>query len=162
VLGPNATISSPQGGPTAPAALTTTGFWEFDPTDLTTAVSAQITAFNPQVTEQSAAHMVTGQKTLNVIANAMGGTDGAATFETFDRASYDGLQALLNSQATMFMSDPFGDNQGVDYVKFGPESGGMSTGLGVKAKSAQLQPSTSAAPHRLTQVTWVAQERPQV
>lgn len=147
---------------TSSVTLLTTKWWELDPTDPSTAVSAQIVDFNPQVTEQSTAHLVMGQAVPNVVANTMGKTDGAATFETFDVASYNGLQSLLASQRTIFLSDPFGDQYGVDYVRFGPQSGGMSTGVGNKTKDARLHPSTAAAPHRLTQVTWVAQERPTV
>ena len=144
----------------AGGAVESSKWWEIDPTDPSTAVAAQIVSFNPQVTEQSAAHLVMGQTFPNVVANAMGGTDGAATFETFDVASYNGLQKLLLSQRVIFLSDPIGDQYGVDYVRFGPQSGGMSTGVGNKTKDANLHPSTASAPHRTTQVTWVAQPRP--
>lgn len=160
VLGANATVTSANSASTSATSVTTTGWWEFDPTDVSTAVSAQITQFNPQVTEQSTAHLVMGQSVPNVIANAMGGTDGAATFETFDAPTYNGLQLLLQSQKTIFISNPYGDLHGIDYCRIGPQSGGMSTGMGNKAKSANLHPSTSSAPHHLVQVTWIAQVRP--
>ena len=162
VLDPTTTITSATSAATASVALVTAAWWEFDPTDLTTAVSAQVSAYSPQITEQSAAHMVLGQSTLNVIASAMGGVDGTATFETFDTATYMGLSRLLTSQSTVFISDPFGDNQGVTYVRFGPQPGGSSGGSGNKAKSASLQPSTAAAPHHSLEVSWIAAARPLV
>jgi hypothetical protein len=139
--------------------LDTYEWWEFDPTDLSTAVAAQVTQFNPQVTEQSAAHLVMGQQTPIVVANAMGLTDGAATFETFDSPTYAGLTKLLRSQKTIFLSSPFGESY---YARFGPQSGGMSGGMGNKTKDAQLHPSTAAAPHHETSVTFIAQPRPPV
>lgn len=154
-------LSSP-GMLSSSVSATSTQWWEIDPTNPSSAINAQLTQFNPQVTEQSAAHMVTGQSTLNIIANAMGGTDGAMTFETFTTEIYNGLQLLLQSQKTLFFSDPFGDQYGVTYGRIGPQSGGMSTGMGNKTKSAQLQPSTSAAPYRVVDVTFVAQPRPTV
>lgn len=160
VQAPDALIAPPVA--TGSETLMTVQWWEFDPTDLSTATNAQLSEYNPQITEQSAAHMVLGQSTLNIVAAAMGGVDGTATFETFDTPTYLALSALLQSQRTVFISDPFGDNQGVTYVRFGPQTGGMSTGNGNKTKDSSLHPSTGAAPHHTTQISWVAQPRPAV
>lgn len=162
VLGSTVSLSSGTSAASNQIALVTGGWWQFDPTDLTTAVSAQMTDYNPQITEQSTAHIVLGQTNPNIVASAMGGVDGAATFETFDVATYQGLSALLRSQKTVFISDPFGDNAGVTYVRFGPQTGGMSTGTGNKSKDAKLHPSTASAPHHEVSVTWIAQNRPAV
>lgn len=136
------------------------GWWELDPTDPSTAVNAQVRDMHPIVTEQSSAHLVLGQQTPNVIASAMGGVDGVVTFETFDSATYIGLTKLLTSQKTIFLSNPYGTDVGVAYVRFGPASGAMTTGMGSKTKHSQLHPSTAAATHHTTRVTWVAQPRP--
>ena len=162
VISPTVTLTGPSSQASAQVTLTTGKWWQFDPTDLSTAIAAQVTDFNPQITEQAAAHIVLGQATPNVIANTMGGVDGTATFETFDTPTYQGLTKLLTSQKTVFISDPFGDNQGVTYVRFGPQTGGMSGGSGLKAKDARLHPSTSSAPHHELSVSWVAQPRPSV
>lgn len=152
-------IASPASLPTSAESVSTTKAWEFDPTDLSTAVAAQVTQWNPQVTEQSTAHLVAGQPTMNIVANAMGKTDGQATFETFDQPTYAGLEALLLSQKTIFVSLPYAESH---YARFGPATGGLSAGVGNKTKDAQLQASTAAAPYRITTVSWVAQERPLV
>lgn len=138
----------------APVELQTTGWWELDPTDPSTAVNANTTNWNPMISEQSAAHLVMGQATPNIIANAMGGTDGSVEFQTFDAPTYNGLQDILTSQKTIFISDPFGLSY---YVRFGPSSGG---GGGSQVLNANLQASTAAAPYRITQSTFVAQLRP--
>ena len=141
--------------------LTTLGWWELDPNDPSTAFNAQVIAWQPQVTEQSTAHLVSGQAYPNVVAANMGGLDGQATFETFDPDTYASLQAMLQSQTTYFVSSPFGI---VDtaYVRWGPQTGGASGGSGNKVKDSSLLPSTLAAMHRTTAVTWVAQARPPV
>lgn len=143
------------------AELQTTLWWELDPLNPGDAVAAQVVAWNPQVTEQSAAHMVMGQPTLNIIANVMGGMDGSCTFETFTAPVYAGLLAVLQSQRTIFVSSPFGSVEG-GYVRFGPETGGMSTGNGNKVRDAQLMASTSSGPHRTLSASFVAQTRPPV
>ena len=141
--------------------LVTYGWWELDPNDPSTAFNAQAIAWEPQVTEQSTAHLVSGQAYPNVVAANMGGLDGQATFETFDPDTYTSLQDMLQSQTTYFISSPFG---AVDtaYVRWGPQTGGASGGSGNKVKDSSLLPSTLAAMHRTTAVTWVAQARPPV
>lgn len=147
---------------TTDAKVTSTRWWEMDPTDPSTAAQAQVLHFQPQVTEQSTAHLVMGQSTPNVISNAMGGTDGMVTFWTGTIESYKGLVALLRSQKVLFISDPFGDQYGVTYARFGPQTGGLSAGVGNRVKDVTVQPSTAAAPVRTLQATFVAQPRPPV
>lgn len=139
--------------------LTTTQWWEIDPTTPSTAVGAQVTVWNPQTTEQSAAHIVMGQVTPNILANVMGGTDGSAEFQTFNTSSYIGLTSLLTSQKTIFISDPFGLSY---YVRFGPSTGATSGSGGNTVLNAQLQASTGAAPYKITQANFVAQPKPPV
>ena len=141
--------------------LITTGWWELLPNEVDTAINAQVIEWAAQVTEQSTAHLVLGQATPNVVTNTMGKTDGTATFETFDPTVYNALENLLQSQSTVFVSSPWGP---VDtaYVRFGPQTGGSSSGTGNKVKDSTLLPSTFANMHRTTAVTWVAQARPPV
>lgn len=146
---------------TAPAgaSVSTTKWWELDPTVPSTAIAAQPISFNPSVTEQSAAHQVLGQATMNVIASAVMGTDMTATMEVFDVATFNGLLALVKSQKTIFFSDPYGNSY---YFRIAPGPGGMSSGMGSKVHDTQILPSTAAAPHRTISLTGVAQPRPQV
>ena len=90
-----------------------------------------MTSWEIQTTEQSTAHLVMGQATPNVVANIMGGNDGQATFWTQDSVTYASLQALLQSQATIFVSAPFGRG-GTGYYRFGPQTGGLSSARGTK------------------------------
>jgi hypothetical protein len=153
-------LSSP--GTSGSATIVSIRWWELNPLDPSTAVEAQVLSWNPQVTEQSAAHLVMGQSVPNVVANAMGGLDGNVTFETFDLDIYTGLEALLQSQQTVFISSPWGITD-TGYVRFGPQSGGGSSGGGGnKVKDSSLLPSIATAPHRMTTVSWVAQNRPPV
>lgn len=144
---------------TAGASLSTTKWWELDPTNPSTAVAAQPIQFNPSNTEQSTAHQVLGQQTMNVIASVMMGTDMTAIMEIFDPTIFSKFYTLLTSQKTVFFSDPFGFSY---YFRIAPGPGGMSSGMGNKAHDTQLLPSTSTGPHRTVAVTGVAQPRPQV
>lgn len=143
----------------AGASVSTTRWWELDPTNPSSAISAQPMQFNPSITEQSTAHQVLGQSTMLIIASAVMGTDMTATFEVFDAPTYIGLMALATSQKTVFISDPFGNSY---YFRIAPGPGGMSSGMGNKAHDTQLLPSTAAAPHRTINLTGVAQPRPPV
>lgn len=143
----------------AGASVSTTKWWQLDPTNPSTAVAAQPIQFNPSNTEQSTAHHVLGQATMQVIASAMMGTDMTATIELFDAATYTKFFALLTSQKTVFFSDPFGFGY---YFRIAPGPGGMSSGIGNKAHDTQLLASTAAGPHRTLVITGIAQPRPQV
>lgn len=143
----------------AGASLSTTAWWELDPTNPAGAVSAQPIQWNPSNTEQSTAHQVLGQATMNIIASAMMGIDMTATMEVFSVAVYAAFYVLLTSQKTIFFSDPFGFSY---YFRIAPGPGGMSSGMGNKAHDTQLLPSTAAGPHRTINVTGVAAPRPAV
>ena len=143
------------------ATVTTTGWWELDPNNPAGAFNAQLISWNPVVTEQSTAHLVTGQATPNIVASTMGGQDGQGTFETFDPVTYANVQSMLTSQTTYFVSSPWGATDS-GYVRFGPQTGGSSGGNGNKVKDSTLLPSTYAGMHRTVAVTFVAQPRPPV
>jgi hypothetical protein len=147
---------------TSAQSVTTAGWWELNPLLPTTqAVFAQAITWEPQVTEQSAAHLVMGQSVPNVVANVMGGLDGQATFQTFSPQIYAVLQAILQSQQTIFVSSPWGPTDSA-YVRFGPQTGGLSTGTGNKVQDSSLMASTLNNMTRTTDVTWVAQNQPPV
>jgi len=156
--GSSGTISSAPAiaGASVPLAL---GFWEIDPTNPSSAVRAQPTQWEPQNFEQSAAHVVLGQVTNNVIASAMQASDFNATFITFTAAIYQGLLNLCTSQKTVFISDPFGFSY---YFRLALAPGGLSVGTGNKAHDTQLQASSAAAPYRQITVQGIAQPRPEV
>lgn len=160
-LSPGSVITSPPALASAPI-LTTTSWYHFDPLNpTTTAVVANPTTWTPVNTEQSTAHMVTGQQVLNIVADTMLHQDFAGTFELFDTPTYAAFEALLKSQATIFISSPWGVTD-TGYFRVGPQSGGMSTGMGNKTKNTTLLPSTASNGHRTVQVTAVAQNRPVV
>ena len=158
------TSSSPTASPLQTSnsvTLTTTGWWEINPLNPLSSVNAQLISWEPQITEQSTAHLVMGQATPNVVASVMGGLDGQGTFETFDPVTYTQVQAMLKSQVTWWVSSPWGASDST-YVRFGPQTGGMSSGGGNKVHDSTLMPSTYESMHRTTAVTWVAQARPAV
>lgn len=159
-FGPNQSVVSPT-SVSNEATITTSSWWEIDPLNTSTAVAAQLISFEPQVTEQSTAHIVSGQQVPNIVANVMGGQDGTAEAWTKDSPTYLGFQAILQSQTTVFVSSPWGPTLG-GYVRFGPQTGGMSSGSGNKVQDATLQQSVASAPVFTTAVTWVAQLRPPV
>jgi hypothetical protein len=157
------TVGSPLGtSNTAKITPSGKGWWMVMCVKTTTVCNAQPITFKPQVTEQSTAHLVLGQATPNIVSSTMGGQDGTATFETFTKTNYADLQNLLQSQQVIFMQNPFATPYTPTYVRFGPQSGGMSSGYGNKIKTGKLSPSTATAPHHNTSVTWVAQPRPPV
>ena len=158
-VGGNTVLSDP--ATSNDVTLITTNWWEINPVEVGGAINAQAIEWSAQVTEQSTAHLVMGQQTPNIVANVMGGTDGTATFETFDPDTYAAFQAILQSQATIFVSSPFGPAD-TCYARFGPQTGGLSSGTGNKVKESALMPSAYAGMHRTTAVTWVAQSRPPV
>jgi hypothetical protein len=143
----------------AGASVSTSRWWQLDPTNPSSAVSAQPINWNPSNTEQSAAHHVLGQSTMIVIASAMMGVDMTATMELFDAPTYTRFYALLTSQKTVFFSDPFGFSY---YFRIAPGPGGMSSGMGNRAHDTQLLPSTASGPHRTLTITGISQPRPQV
>lgn len=161
VLGPNATITSAPSAATAPVSLTTTQWWEIDPTNPSSAINANPTDWSPVNTEQSTAHMVTGTQVLLMVADTMLHQDFSGTFEIFANSVYAQFQALLKSQKTVFIQSPWGDTDS-GYFRVGPQSGGLSTGMGNKAKDTKLLASTTTANHRTVAITAIAQMRPNV
>lgn len=138
--------------------LATVLAWEFDPTNVATAIAAQFDDWTAMRNEQSAAHLVSGQQYPTVIAGAMGAIDLALEFFVSTPVIWQGLENLLISQKTLFISSPMGSSY---YLRAGPQSGGLSSGMGNKVYSSALQPgSTATAPVRKVAVTFVAQPRP--
>jgi hypothetical protein len=144
---------------TGTATVSVTGWWETDPTDPTRATHAQVTQWSPVQTEASAAHMVMGQTTMNVVANTVLNQDFAATFWIGTATTYAALVALAKSQRVIFIQSPFGPLDS-GYFKIAPQSGGLSAGVGNKTRTVQLLASTSSKPVRTVQMTAVAQPRP--
>lgn len=147
-------------------SLTSTQWWELNPlaggpTTNSSAVNAQMVDWTPIQTEQSTANQVLNQPHMNIVANAMMNQDFAGTVETFTDATFASFNALLTGQATVFISSPWGTID-TGYFRIGPQSGGMSSGLGNAAKNTKLLPSTMGSGHRTTQVTAVSQPRPSV
>ena len=155
-------VSSSYGASNVASVPVAQGWWMVICTTTTSTCHAQPITFKPQVTEQATAHLVLGQAYPNVVASVMGGQDGTATFETFSQKDYGDFQKILQSQQVVFMQNPYATPYTPTYARFGPQSGGMSTGYGVKAKTGKLNPSSATAPHHNTAVTWVAQPRPPV
>lgn len=152
-------VSDP--GDSASVTQETLGWWEVDPTNPDGAIYAQPTSWNPLQVEQSAAHMVTGLQTMNIVANAMMRQDFNATFTIFDNSTYAVLESLVASQITCFVSSPWGSPDS-NWYRFGPQSGGLSTGTGNKTKDTTLHASAAPAGYRDVAVTAVAQPRPPV
>ena len=161
VVSSSSTVVSPPTTSSA-AVVPAQGWWEVNPLNPAMAANAQLITYTPTVNEQSSAHLVMGQAQPNVIANVMGLVDGTGVFETFSAAVYNALQALLQSQQTVFIQCPFGPLTGINYVRFGPQTGALSTGTGNVVKTSALLPSTAAQPHQTTDVSWVAAIRPTV
>lgn len=147
------------GGVSNTATVSVTGWWETDPTKPTRAVHAQVTQWNPVQTEASAAHMVMGQTTMNVVANTVLNQDFSATFWIGTATVYAKFVALVQSQRIVFIASPFGPLDS-GYFKIAPQTGGLSAGVGNKTRTAQLLASTATQPVRTVQVTAVAQPRP--
>lgn len=160
---PNATVVS--GTSTSGAATVAVSgnktWWEIDPTNPPSAANIQFIAWTPVTTEQSTAHQVTGQTTMNIVADTVMNQDFAATAEMFADTDYTTLVALLNSQHTIFISSGWG---AIDsgYFRVGPQTGGMSSGVGNQTKNTTLQPSVYGGGHRTVALTAVAQPRPPV
>ena len=153
-----------QVGPTSTATAavhtTITGWWMIDPTTTATAVSVNPVSWNPVQTEQSAGHMVMTQPTLNIIASAMMHQDFQGSFWTNTATIYARFQALLASQKTVLILSSVAPTTDSGYFRVGPQTGGLSTGVGNKAKTTKLELSTRTAPVRTVGITAVAQARP--
>lgn len=161
VLGANATVSSSPSTATGPITITTTKWWELDPTNVSSAINAQFISWQPEQVEQSTPHTVLLQQTANIVASAMMLPGFTGQAETFDPTTAAAFEALLASQKTLFVSSPWGVADS-GYFRIGPTPEGMSTGVGLKVKSTQLLPSTASAPHRLISIQAVPQPRPPV
>lgn len=148
-------------GTSASVSLTTTGWWELDPTNVGTAVNANPIEWSPVQIEQSTGHPVMGQNVMNVVASTVLNQDFTGTFELFIAAVYTGFEALLGSGKIVFISSPWGSTDS-GYFRIGPTSGGMSTGTGSTVKNTKLMASTSSGPHRTVDVLAVAAPRPTV
>ena len=155
-VGGNALQSN--GATSGALSLATTMWWELDPTNVGTAVAAQVDQRTVMRTEQSAAHLAMSQAYPTVVANAMGGLDGQLEFFVSTPAVWQALEALLTSQKTVFISTPLGTSY---YVRFGPQSGGMSSGMGNTVYTSALQQGSTASNQVLkVMVNFVGQPRP--
>lgn len=152
----------PTSTPTSAVHTTITAWWMIDPTATATAVSVNPLSWNPVQTEQSAGHMVMTQPTLNIVASAMMHQDFQGSFWTNTATVYKRFQALLTSQKTVMVLSSIAPTTDSGYFRVGPQSGGLSTGVGNKAKTTKLEASTKTAPVRTVGVTAVAQARPPV
>ena len=162
VLGPNQTALSPAVVSGA-VTLSTTEWWQCIPSNVAgTAVNAQFVHWQPVQTEQSTAQPATGSQVLIMVANTMLHQDFTATAETFTDAVYLAFNALLRSQQTIFIQSPFGENDS-GWFRVGPQTGGLSTGVGNQAKQTTLkQGSVAGTSYRSVAVTAIAQNRPAV
>ena len=136
-------------------------WWTIDPTNPPSACNAQMVQWQPVSTRQATAHPVSGQRTLNIVADTQLHQDFQGTVEVFSDVDYQALEKLLNSGHTVFITSNWGTTD-TGYFSVGPESGGLSTGAGLKTKQTTLHPSTYGAGHREVQITAVAQNRPPV
>lgn len=167
--GPNQSVLSALGTSSAVTlnASTTAGSgagpaWIFNPLDpFNTACNAQFTGWNPLQVSQSAAHMVTGMATMNLVSDVTLNKDVNFTATTFDEADYEDLIALTVSNQTVFITTLWGANES-GYFVVGPQSGGLSMGTGNRTKDTTLHPSVYGAGWRDTNITAVAQARPAV
>lgn len=144
-----------------PVTLVSDQWWEFDPTDPSGAINAQLAEWKPVQTEQSTAHPGTGAQVLTMVANTMLHQDFTGTAELFSDAVSTAFEALLSSQKTLFISSPWGTSDS-GYFRVGPMTGGMSMGVGNQTKNTTLNKSIRGAGHRKVDVMAVAQSRPPV
>ncbi len=139
-----ATISS-NSGVSAPVTYTVTSWWLVNPLSPTLAFDPFVQSFTMTQMEQATSHIVLGQKFPSIVSAAMGGKDGQLTIQTTTAAQWAQLQNVINSQATLWMTNMVGDGL---YVRVGPAPGGMSSGYGLQSKQAQFVPSDASNPVR--------------
>ncbi len=156
-------LASPPSGPTASVTTTTTTWWTLDPTDLTTALALDVQQHQTSRTAQQTAHTVLGPPNTTtyptIVSSAIGGRDGTLTVETHSATEFAAVEQLVNTQNTMWLSSPYGD--GI-YLRYGPQPGGMSSGVGNKTHDTATVPSPASTPVRTTALSYVGQPRPAV
>lgn len=128
----------------------------------TTDVLLAVTDYAFDQAEQSAAHYALGSRLPTVISDVVGGRDGTIGVSTFDDATYNTLVGLLLSQATLWLSSPFGFGR---YVRVGsaPGSSASTSGGGgspLPVHKGGLDPQTGAARVRNLSLQFVEQPRP--
>ena len=150
-------------GTSGNVTLTTTGWWVFDPTAPSGAVTVTVTALEVVQIEQSAVHIPIGQSDETtfptVMSSGFTGLDGTATIQAFSAATYASVIALALSAKTLLLTSPFGD---LFYIRLGPQPGGMSSGISNKVRDTTMLASTPAHPMRTMALSWIAQPRPAV
>lgn len=141
--------------------IDSTNWWTLNPVTPESAINAQFIKFAPVQTEQSTAQVATGATVLTMVADTMLQSDFTGTTEIFSDAVYDAFEALLSSQVTVFISSPWGNSKS-GYFRVGPQTGGLSTGVGNQVKNTDLKPSVRGAGHYTVQVNCIRQYRPAV
>ncbi len=139
-----ATISS-NSGVSVPVTYAVNSWWLVNPLSPGLAFDPFVQSFTMTQMEQATSHIVLGQKFPSIVSAAMGGKDGQLTIQTTTAAQWAQLQNVINSQATLWMTNMVGDGL---YVRVGPAPGGMSSGYGLQSKQAQLVPSDASNPVR--------------
>ncbi len=129
----------------------TTAWWLINPLTPTSAFAPFVTSFTMLQLEQGASHTQLGQALPTIVSSVMGGKDGQLTVQTSTAAEWTTLQNLINSRATLWLTNYLGDGL---YVRVGPSPGGMSSGNGLSSKQAQLAPSLASNPVRTIQLSY--------
>ena len=154
-------ISSVAATATATAPLVTG--WVFSSCAVpATDVLVAVTDYAFDQGEMSAAHYALGASLPTVISDVVGGRDGTVAVQTFDDSTYNALRGLLLSQATLWLSSPFGFGR---YVRAGlaPGSSASTSGGGgspLPVHKGGLDPQTGAARVRNLSIQFVEQPRP--
>ena len=136
---------------TSAVTQSTTGWWLINPITPTSAFAPFVKSFTMLQLEQGASHTQIGQALPTIVSSVMGGKDGQLTVQTSTAAEWTTLQNLINSRATLWLTNYLGDGL---YVRVGPSPGGMSSGNGLSSKQAQLAPSLASNPVRTIQLSY--------
>ncbi len=136
---------------TSAVTQSTTGWWLINPITPTSAFAPFVKSFTMLQLEQGASHTQLGQALPTIVSSVMGGKDGQLTVQTSTAAEWTTLQNLINSRATLWLTNYLGDGL---YVRVGPSPGGMSSGNGLSSKQAQLAPSLASNPVRTIQLSY--------
>lgn len=132
------------------ATTSATSWWAINPLDPSAAISLTVTGHTSAQIEQSSAHTSIGIGLPQVIASAIGGSDGSIEVTTTTQTQYQALQEMLASQQIQWLISPLGDGL---YIRIGPQPGGMSSGMGNQTRQSTVS-GTAASPVVVTTVTY--------